>query len=139
MLSHGAVASRHLGKGFVESILGGDRHALALAPRLTAVLDVLEILTLRPLELHAEQIGAAIEAGAGAADLQQAAAICSSFSFLNRFVDAFGADIPAESVDRVAVVLDNGFALLVAPNRGKPWSQLAETLTRAKHEVLESI
>jgi hypothetical protein len=128
-----------LGKDFVEPILSGDWHELELAPRLASVLDMLEVLTLRPLELHAQQLRAAIDAGASLADLQQAAAICSSFSFLNRFVDAFGADIPAESIDRVAFVLDNGFALLVTPNRGKPWRQLADALTRAKHEVLESI
>jgi alkylhydroperoxidase family enzyme len=138
MLSHGAVASRHLGKSFVEPILVADWRSLELAPRLAGVLRFLELLTLRPAELGDEHLRAAIDTGATREDLEQVAAVCSSFSFMNRFVDVFGADLPAESVDRIALVLDKGFGLIVASNRGKPWRRLAADLSAAKQRTLES-
>ncbi len=77
-----------------------------LRPELAAALRFLEVLSLRPPELRPRQVRAARAAGVPLGGLEHASMVCSSFTIMNRMVDAFGADIPRRTLAHTGAVLD---------------------------------
>jgi uncharacterized peroxidase-related enzyme len=68
-----------------------------VAPKLAALLHIARTVRRDPLQLHEDDVAAAIMAGASDADVQLAVLIASAFSMYNRLVDGFRTLTPAVS------------------------------------------
>ena len=90
-----------------------DWRTAPLSPQLTATLEFLERLALRPDELQPEDAERVFEAGVSEQALRDAAAVCSLFSMIVRLADAFGWDVPEwhASLARAPAMLEGGYSL----------------------------
>ena len=83
-----------------------DFRASPISDGLKATLKFLEILTLRPMELTAEDARAVLHEGVGVEALMDAIAVCALFSIVTRYADALEFAIPtANEFDRAASML----------------------------------
>ena len=83
-----------------------------ISESLKATLAFLEILTLRPMELTAEDARAVLHAGVSAEALMDAIAVGALFSIVTRYADALDFAVPtANEFDRAAsMLLKRGYA-----------------------------
>lgn len=103
--AHGAVAAKTMERPLVDAVLA-DYRAAPISPALQAALAFLEVMTLRPLELSAENARAALRAGVTAAALQDAIAVATVFNIITRYADALGFAMPSRAeFDRAAGML----------------------------------
>jgi uncharacterized peroxidase-related enzyme len=118
MDSHGAFASVLLRDGgdqepeaLVERIKGGTRDELD--EKMRALLAIADAVRRDPLQLTAQDVQRAIDAGACDADVQLAVMIAAAFSMYNRLVDGFRARTPG-SLDaflaRATEIARNGYS-----------------------------
>lgn len=93
--------------------------------RLMGTLEYLHTLTRTPNDVDESTVQAALDAGASAGALEQATLMATLFAYMNRMVDAFGADATPEEAEKIAKVLNTigGGAELLS--REKPWQRLA--------------
>jgi hypothetical protein len=78
-----------------------------------ALLHVAHTVRGQPLDLTAEDVDAAVVAGATDADVQLAVLIASAFSMYNRLVDGFRARTPADPEayhERAGQIADKGYS-----------------------------
>ncbi|HEY3919032.1 MAG TPA: hypothetical protein VGL83_14650 [Stellaceae bacterium] len=109
--AHGAVAAKEMQRSLVDTALAGY-HTAPISEGLKATLQFLEIMTLRPLELTAENAKAVLRAGVSAEALQDAAAVAAVFNIITRYANALDFALPtAEEFDRAAtMLLKRGYA-----------------------------
>jgi uncharacterized peroxidase-related enzyme len=111
MGAHGAVAAKEIQRSAVDAALGDFRTA-PISESLKATLAFLEILTLRPMELTAEDASTVLHAGVSTEALMNAVAVCALFSIVTRYADALDFAVPtANEFDRAAsMLLKRGYA-----------------------------
>jgi uncharacterized peroxidase-related enzyme len=109
--AHGAVAAKEIQRSAVDAALV-DFRAAPNSESLKATLAFLEILTLRPMELTAEDARVVLHAGVSSEALRDAIAVCALFSIVTRYADALDFAIPtADEFDRAAsMLLKRGYA-----------------------------
>jgi uncharacterized peroxidase-related enzyme len=109
--AHGAVAAKEMQRPAVEATLA-DFRAAPISERLKATLAFLEIQTLRPMELTAEDAKTALHAGVSAEALMDAVAVGALFSIVTRYADVLDFAVPtADEFDRAAkMLLKRGYA-----------------------------
>ena len=109
--AHGAVAAKEIQRSTVDDALA-DFRAAPISERLKATLAFLEILTLQPMELTAEDARAVLHAGVSTEALMDAIAVGSLFSIVTRYADALDFAVPtAGEFDRAAsMLLKRGYA-----------------------------
>jgi uncharacterized peroxidase-related enzyme len=109
--AHGAVAAKEIQRSAVDAALV-DFRAAPISESLKATLAFLEILTLRPRELTAQDARAVLDAGVGTEALRDAIAVCALFSIVTRYADALDFAVPtADEFDRAAsMLLKRGYA-----------------------------
>lgn len=109
--AHGAVAAKTMKRPSVDAVLSDFRTA-PISPALKAVLVFLEIMTLRPMELSAEDAAAALRSGVTDDALRDAIAVATVFNIIARYADALDFAMPsAEEFDRAAtMLLKRGYA-----------------------------
>lgn len=84
---HGAVAAKHLGSATVDAVLS-NYHKAPISEGLKKTLEYLEIMTLRPEELKAEDIKAVLGSGISAESLTDAIAIGAVFNLIAGYASA---------------------------------------------------
>ncbi len=86
--------------------------ASPISESLKATLAFREILTLRPMELTAEDARAVLHAGVSVEALMDAIAVCALLSIVTRYADALDFAVPtANELDRAAsMLLKRGYA-----------------------------
>lgn len=109
--AHGAVAARTMERSLVDAVLADFRSA-PISETLKAALAFLEIMTLRPMKLSAEQATIAFRSGVTAEALQDAIAVATVFNIIARYADALDFAMPsAKEFDRAAaMLLKRGYA-----------------------------
>jgi len=109
--AHGAVAAKAMERSLVDAALA-DYHTAPITDGLKATLRFLEIMTLRPAELTAEDASAAIAAGVDAEALRDAAAVATTFNIITRYANALDFALPtADEFARAAtMLLKRGYA-----------------------------
>jgi len=109
--AHGAVAAKEMQRTAVDAALV-DFRAAPISERLKATLVFLEILTLRPMELTAEDARAVLHAGVKPEALEDAIAVGAVFSIVTRYADALDFAVPtANEFNRAAsLLLKRGYA-----------------------------
>jgi uncharacterized peroxidase-related enzyme len=109
--AHSAVAAKTMKRPSVDAVLADFRSA-PISPALKATLVFLEIMTLRPMELSAEHVAAALRSGVTDDALQDAIAVETVFNIIARYADALDFAMPsAEEFDRAAtMLLKRGYA-----------------------------
>lgn len=109
---HGAVALAGMkDQALIEAVLSDWRTA-PLNSAMRATLSFLETLTLRPDEVSAQAVVQMREAGVSEAGIEEAIAICMTFSIADRLADTFNFEIPdAAAVAHVGeLLLMRGYA-----------------------------
>lgn len=108
MLSHGAVASRFLGKDVVNGVFA-DWRTSSVRPETKAALGMLARLTRRPLEFGPDDMVPLLDLKVTPAGIEQAVVVGGYiFNYQNRMADALGADIPKDKVKRAGIMLNLG-------------------------------
>ncbi len=109
--AHGAVAAKEIGRPTVDAALTDFRSA-PISESLRSTLAFLEILTLRPTELSAEDARTACLAAVSAEARMDASAFCALFSIVARYAHALDFAVPtANESDRAAsMLLKRGYA-----------------------------
>jgi uncharacterized peroxidase-related enzyme len=109
--AHRAIAVRGMDKAVADAALA-DYHTAPISDPLRATLAVLETVTLRPEELHGEQVRAALAAGVNRRQLEDAAAVAAVFNVVTRYANALGFTIPTDAeFDKAAgMMLKRGYA-----------------------------
>ncbi|MGC1354722.1 MAG: hypothetical protein WA851_02795 [Xanthobacteraceae bacterium] len=109
--AHGAIAAKEIQRSAVDAVLA-DFRAAPIPESLRATLGFLEILTLRPTELTAEDARAVLHAGVSTDALIDAIAVCALFSIITRYADALDFAVPtANEFDGAAgMLLKRGYA-----------------------------
>ncbi|MGH6858511.1 MAG: carboxymuconolactone decarboxylase family protein [Methylocella sp.] len=103
--AHGAIAAKEMRRSPVDAALR-DYHAVPICKGLKATLEFLEIMTLRPMELTAENAKAVLHAGVSAEALTDAIAVCALFNIVTRYANALDFALPtAKEFDRAASML----------------------------------
>ena len=103
--AHGAVAAKEMKRPLIDAALA-DFHTAPISDGLKATLAYLEILTLRPAALTAEDARTVLRAGVSAEALTDAIAVAAVFNIVTRYAAAldFAMPTPAE-FDRAATML----------------------------------
>jgi uncharacterized peroxidase-related enzyme len=109
--AHGAIAAKEMQRLTVDAALADFRTA-SIPEALKATLAFLEIMTLRPVVLSAEDAKAVFRAGVSAQALKDAIAIGTLFNIVTRYADALRFAMPtSEEFDRAAsMLLKRGYA-----------------------------
>jgi uncharacterized peroxidase-related enzyme len=109
--AHTAVAAREMQRSPADAALADFRTA-PISAHLKAVLAFLEIMTLRPMELTAENAKAVLRAGVSPEALMDAMAVGALFNIVTRYANALDFAIPTpEEFDRAAkMLLKRGYA-----------------------------
>jgi uncharacterized peroxidase-related enzyme len=109
--AHGAVAAKQMERSLVDRVLADYRTA-PITEGLKATLQFLEVMTLRPAELTAENANAVFRAGINRDALRDAAAVATVFNIITRYANALDFALPtAEEFDRAAtMLLKRGYA-----------------------------
>jgi uncharacterized peroxidase-related enzyme len=109
--AHRAIAVRGMDQAVADACLADYRTAPISEP-LRATLAVLETMTLRPDDLHADHAQAAMAVGVTRQQLTDAAAIAALFNIITRYANALGFTIPTDAeFDKAAgMMLKRGYA-----------------------------
>ncbi|HWE75442.1 MAG TPA: hypothetical protein VG328_19940 [Stellaceae bacterium] len=109
--AHGAVAAKEIERPLIDKVLADYRTA-PIPVRLKATLQFLEIMTLRPMGLTAEDAETALSAGVSAQMLEDAAAVGATFNIITRYANALDFAMPSQDeFDRAAgMLLKRGYA-----------------------------
>lgn len=109
--AHGAVAAKGIERSLVDTVLADYRTA-PISGGLKAAMQFLEIMTLRPAALTAEDARAVLDAGVSPEALQDAAAVATTFNIVTRYANALAFALPtADEFDRAAtMLLKRGYA-----------------------------
>ena len=109
--AHGAVAAKGMERSLVDTVIADYRTA-PISEGLKATLQFLEVMTLRPAELTAENARSVLDAGVSPEALQDAAAVAATFNIITRYANALGFVLPtADEFDRAAtMLLKRGYA-----------------------------
>jgi uncharacterized peroxidase-related enzyme len=109
--AHGAIAAKEIKRPAVDAALA-DFRAAPISEGLKATLAFLEIMTLRPKELTAENANEVLDAGVTAEALTDAIAVGALFNIVTRYADALDFSLPtADEFDRAAsMLLKRGYA-----------------------------
>jgi uncharacterized peroxidase-related enzyme len=109
--AHGAVAAKEIQRSAVDAALV-DFRAAPISESLKATLTFLEILTLRPMELTAEDARVVPHAGVSIEALTDAMAVGALFSIVTRYADTLDFAVPtANEFNRAAsMLLKRGYA-----------------------------
>lgn len=120
MGEHAAVAVSALGdEDWVRRVLEGDP-TVELEPRVATTLEFLRRLTIEPWDLTPAALDPMRQAGVSDAAIEEAIAVCTVFSIIDRLADAF--DFPM-STDKqrgvnVTMLTRLGYAAGVIPGGG---------------------
>jgi uncharacterized peroxidase-related enzyme len=109
--AHGAIAAKEIQRPPVDAALADFRTA-SISEVLKATLTFLEIMTLRPNALTAEDAKAVFRAGVSAQALTDAIAIGTLFNIVTRYAEALDFAMPtSDEFDRAAsILLKRGYA-----------------------------
>ena len=109
--AHSAVAAKVMSRPPVDAALADFRTA-SISEALKATLAFLEIMTLRPLDLTAEDAKAVLRAGVSAEALTDATAVGTLFNIVTRYAEALNFAVPTSGeFDRAAsMLLKRGYA-----------------------------
>lgn len=109
--AHRAIAVRGMDNAVADACIADYRTAPISDP-LRATLAVLETMTLRPDELHADHARAAMAAGVTRRQLADAAAVAALFNIITRYANALDFAIPtdAEFGKAAGMMLKRGYA-----------------------------
>ena len=109
--AHGATAAIEMHRPPVDAALE-DYHTAPISGTLEATLTFLEIMTVRPNTLSAQDASAVLRAGVGADALIDAIAIGALFNIITRYADALNfAMLTSDEFDRAAsMLLKRGYA-----------------------------
>jgi uncharacterized peroxidase-related enzyme len=109
--AHGAVAAKEIRKPPVDATLT-DFRAAPISEGLKATLAFLEIATLRPMELTAQNAVEVLRTGVSAEALTDAIAVAAVFNIVTRYANALDFSLPtAVEFDRAAsMLLKRGYA-----------------------------
>jgi uncharacterized peroxidase-related enzyme len=109
--AHGATAAIEMHRPPVDAALA-DYHTAPISGTLEATLTFLEIMTVRPNTLSAEDAKAVLRAGVGPDALIDAIAIGALFNIITRYADALNfAMLTTDEFDRAAsMLLKRGYA-----------------------------
>lgn len=112
MRSHGAVASKELGKDVVRAVWADWRTA-PVSEKLRATLGYLETMSLRPEALSADDLAPLRAAGVSDAAIEDAIYVCATFQIIIRVADALEFHVPDEdALDRAAdTMLSRGYIM----------------------------
>jgi uncharacterized peroxidase-related enzyme len=103
--AHGAVAAKEVQRPAVDATLADFRTA-PISEGLKATLTFLEIMTLRPMQLTAENAKNVLDAGVSADGMKDAIAVGALFSIVTRYANALDFALPtANEFDRAASML----------------------------------
>ena len=118
MDSHGAFATALLERDgatdlvpVIDVIKAGSSEGLS--PKMQALLHIARTVRRQPLDLTADDVAAAHDAGATDADVQLAVLIAAAFSMYNRMVDGFRAATPPSAEvyrDRASEIAAHGYS-----------------------------
>jgi uncharacterized peroxidase-related enzyme len=109
--AHGAVAAKEMQRSAVDEAVS-DFSAAPISGRLKSALAFLEVMTLRPRDLKAEHVRAALDGGLSRQALTDVIAVGALFNIVTRYADAldFAMPTPGE-FDRAAnMLLKRGYA-----------------------------
>ena len=107
----------------MQAVLSDDWARAEAPAALQATLVYLEALTRAPTAVGPADIDQALAAGVSPGALEQATLMVGLFAYMNRMVDAFGADVTPEQAEVIATRLDTiggGSERLARP---KPWQR----------------
>jgi uncharacterized peroxidase-related enzyme len=109
--AHAAIAAKGMQRSPVDAALA-DFRAAPISEALKATLAFLEIMTLRPSELTAENAKEVLRAGVSAEALTDAIAVGALFNIVTRYADALDFALPTvDEFDRAAsMLLKRGYA-----------------------------
>jgi uncharacterized peroxidase-related enzyme len=109
--AHGAIAAKEMQRPPVDAALADFRTA-SISEALKATLAFLEIMTLRPAALAAEDAKTVLRAGVSAEALTDAIAVGALFNIVTRYADALDFAMPTpDEFDRAAsMLLKRGYA-----------------------------
>lgn len=103
--AHGAVAAKEVQRPAVDAALA-DFRAAPISEGLKATLAFLEVMTLRPTQLTAENAKSVLDAGVSAEGLTDAIAVGALFSIVTRYANALDFALPTTNeFDRAASML----------------------------------
>jgi uncharacterized peroxidase-related enzyme len=110
--SHAAIVDASMGPDIAAAI-ERDWRTAPVGPRLTAVLVLLEVLTLRPQEFGPAQLAAARAVGISQAAMRDVIDICAIFCTINRIADAVDFAVPNAEARRAdaKVLLRRGYGM----------------------------
>lgn len=120
-------------------MLGSDWETADLSAELRGTLGYLEALTRRPDSVDRAAVDVALGYGVEPGALEQATLMVALFSYMNRMVDAFGADVTPEQADQIASFLDKAGGGAEFLSRPKPWQRLRGQIPAALTEQLDVI
>jgi uncharacterized peroxidase-related enzyme len=109
--AHGAVAAKEIRREVVDAALADYRSA-SISEGLKATLAFMEVMTLRPMELTAENAKPVLNAGISFEALSDAIAVGAIFNIVTRYADALDFALPtANEFERAAsMLLKRGYA-----------------------------
>ena len=109
--AHGAIAAREIQRPVVDAALADFRTA-SISEGLKATLAFLEIMTLSPVTLTAEDANAVFRTGVTPEALTDAVAVAALFNIVTRYADALDFAMPTpDEFDRAAsMLLKRGYA-----------------------------
>jgi uncharacterized peroxidase-related enzyme len=109
--AHGAIAAKEMQRPSVDAALADFRTA-SISEALKATLAFLEIMTLRPVALTAEDAKTVLRAGVSVEALTDAVAVGALFNIVTRYADALDFAMPtSDEFDRAAsMLLKRGYA-----------------------------
>lgn len=94
--THGAVAAKEMPRSSIDAALAQFR-AAPISEGLKATLAFLEVMTLRPKELTAENAKAIFRAGVSVEALTDAIAVGALFNIVTRYAEALNFALPTDS------------------------------------------
>ncbi len=109
--AHAAVAAKVMERTQVDAAIA-DFRASSISDELKATLAFLEIMTLNPMELTAEDAKSVLRAGVSVEALTDAITVGSLFNIITRYADALGFALPTddEFYRAASMLLKRGYA-----------------------------
>ena len=107
----------------METVLSDEWLEAPVDARTMATLRYLEVLTRDPLSVDEGVVRDAVDAGANPGALEQATLMAFLFAYMNRMVDAFGADVSPEQAERLGQFLERAGSGVELVTRVRPWER----------------
>ena len=140
MTSHGAVALAEMKDRALIGAVLTDWRTAPVKTAIRATLSFLETLTLRPEEVSTEAVLQMREAGVSDAGIEEAIAICMTFSIADRLADTFSFEVPdaAAAVKTGEMLLMRGYVQRSEGRDAAMSQSIHETIRRLRESVLTS-